>query len=235
MSGESRILVVGVGGLGSPLLSTLGRSGVDRVTIVDEDLVEQSNLHRQTLYVESDVGRPKAATAALSLQRIRPELDVEVIEGRFVPNTALGLLKGHDLVIEGADNLATKFLVADAAALAGVPAVQAGVVRWSGWAWGSVPGEACLRCLFEDIPVGRIETCAAAGVVGPVVGVLGGLQAVLALRVLSGDSPRGELWHYDALKSSIRRTRVRQRTDCPLCRGEIRDLRVERYTAPCAA
>ena len=107
-----------------------------------------------------------------------------------MPDTAMALLSEHTLVVEGADNLATKFLVADAAHLAGVPAVQAGAVRWAGWALCALPGSACLRCLFEDIPRDRIETCAEAGVVGPVVGVLGGLQAALVFRLLAGTNAR---------------------------------------------
>jgi adenylyltransferase/sulfurtransferase len=145
------------------------------------------------------------------------------------------LLSDHTLVVEGADNLATKFLVADAAHLAGVPAVQAGAIRWAGWAFCALPRSACLRCLFEDIPRDRVETCAEAGVVGPVVGVLGGLEAALVLRLLQGECPGGELWHYDALRGALRKTLVRRRSDCPLCAGEIQDLRMERYTAACAA
>jgi adenylyltransferase/sulfurtransferase len=139
------------------------------------------------------------------------------------------------MVIEGADNLATKFLVADAAHIAEVPAIQAGAVRWAGWAFCALPGSACMRCLFEDIPRDGIETCAEAGVVGPVVGVLGALQAAFAFRLLEGERPEGELWHYDALRGALRKTFVRRRPDCPLCNGEIQDLRVERYTAACAA
>jgi molybdopterin/thiamine biosynthesis adenylyltransferase len=113
--------------------------------------------------------------------------------------------------------------------------VQAGAVRWAGWAFCALPDSACLRCLFEDIPRDQVETCAEAGVVGPVVGVLGGLEAALVLRLLQGERPGGELWHYDALKGALRKTFVRRRSDCPLCAGEIQDLRMERYTATCAA
>jgi molybdopterin/thiamine biosynthesis adenylyltransferase len=92
-----------------------------------------------------------------------------------------------------------------------------------------------MRCLFEDIPQDRLETCAEAGVVGPVVGLLGALQAALAFRLVEGEHPAGELWHYDALRGALRKTFVRRRSDCPLCNGEIKDLRMERYTAACAA
>jgi len=235
MSAGQRVLVVGAGGLGSPVLRLLAASGVDHITVIDDDVVDESNLHRQTLYASSDVGRSKIEQTARVLRELSPDLSVRTIEARFVPGAAMDLLSGHTLVVEGADNLATKFLVADAAHLAGVPAVQAGAVRWAGWAFCALPGSACLRCLFEDIPRGQVETCAEAGVVGPVVGVLGGLEAALVFRLLQGERPGGELWHYDALKGTLRKTFVRRRNDCPLCAGEIKDLRIERYTAACAA
>jgi molybdopterin/thiamine biosynthesis adenylyltransferase len=235
MSAGHRVLVVGAGGLGSPVLRLLAAKGVDQITVIDDDVVDESNLHRQTLYTSGDVGCSKIAQAVRVLRELSPELRVRGVEGRFVPGTAMELLSDHTLVVEGADNLATKFLVADAARLAGLPAVQAGAVRWSGWAFCALPGSACLRCLFEDIPRDQVETCAEAGVVGPVVGVIGGLEAALAFRLLEGERPGGELWHYDALKGALRKTFVRRRSDCPLCAGEIQDLRMERYTAACAA
>ena len=235
MSSGHRILVVGAGGLGSPVLRLLAESAVEHVTVVDDDVVEESNLHRQTLYTEKDLGRSKTECVRERLFDAAPELSVTVVEGRFVPSTAMKLLAGHTLVVEGADNLATKFLVADAAHLAEIPAVQAGAVRWNGWALCALPDSACLRCLFEDIPRDRVEACAEAGVVGPVVGVLGALQAALVFRLLAGELPGGELWHYHGLEGVLRKTRVRRRSECPLCSGEIQDLRMERYTAACAA
>ena len=231
-----RVLVVGAGGLGSPVLRLLaGASDLDQITVIDDDLVEESNLHRQTLYSSEDVGGSKIDRTVSVLRELSPDVPVTAVDGRFVPGNAMELLSDHTVVVEGADNLATKFLVADAAHLAGVPAVQAGAVRWAGWAFCALPGSACLRCLFEDIPRDRVETCAEAGVLGPVVGVLGGLEAALVFRLLQGERPAGELWHYDALAGALRKTFVRRRSDCPLCAGEIQDLRVERYTATCAA
>jgi molybdopterin/thiamine biosynthesis adenylyltransferase len=235
MRSAERVLVVGAGGLSSPVLRLLAKSSVSHVTVVDDDLVDESNLHRQTLYTEADIRHPKTERVQRALAALAPKLSVEVVEGRFVPATALKLLADHTLVVEGADNLATKFLVADAARLAGIPAVQAGAVRWAGWALCSLPGAACLRCLFEDIPRDRIETCAEAGIVGPVVGVLGALQAAFVFRLLQGQRPEGELWHYEALRGALRKTHVRQRTECALCIGEIQDLQAERYSATCAA
>lgn len=237
-----RVLMVGAGGLGCPAALALVRSGIDTITIVDDDRVDASNLHRQVVFHEDDVGASKATRAAQRLReaarRAGRDVAVHAVEGRFLPATGMGLLQHHDVVLEGADNFATKFLVADAGRLAGVPTVQAGAVRWSGWAMATLPdGGPCLRCVFEDIPSDRVDTCAEAGVVGPMVGTMGALEAALAVRVIQGDtSVRGELWSYRALEGALRRRHVRRRPRCPLCAGEIEDLRVERYQAPsCAA
>ncbi len=227
----ARVLVIGAGGLGSPAALVLARSGVGHLTIVDDDAVDLSNLHRQVLYDDGDVGRDKVERAAARLRREGVEVREE--RGRFVPENALSLIRGHDLVVEGADNFATKFLACDAAALAGVPIVQAGAVRWSGWALGSVPGQsACMRCVFEDIPRDRVETCAEAGVIGPVVGVLGGLQAAIAVRLLSGEHAAGELFSYRALDGRLRASRVAPRAGCATCEGRTRELSRARYAPP---
>lgn len=232
MSLDARVLLVGVGGLGSPAALVLARSGVRRLTVLDDDVVDVSNLHRQILYDDADVGLDKAARAAARLGAEGAE--VTVVRGRLLPDTAARLFREHDLVVEGADNFATKFLAADASALTGVPVVQAGAVRWGGWALATDPGRsACVRCVFEDIPRDRVETCAEAGVIGPVVGVLGAIEAALALRLLGGDaSAAGELWSYRGLEGSLRASRVRRRSGCPACAGEIRELSWERYAPP---
>ena len=234
----TRALVIGVGGLGSAATLTLARARPLALTLLDDDVVEQSNLHRQLLYNEADVGTPKLEAAARRLAQVAAdaaiELQIDTIDGRFVPDNALALAREHDLIIEGADHLSTKFLAADAARLAGVPIVQAGAVRWNGWAMAATLDSACVRCVFEDLPRERVETCAEAGVVGPVVGVMGGLQAHLTLAVLAGGSG-GTLIHYDALRGRLASTRIDRRESCPLCAGEIRSLSAERYQPACAA
>jgi adenylyltransferase/sulfurtransferase len=237
-----RVLVVGAGGLGCPAARVLARSGVGNIDVADDDQVDETNLHRQVLYHPGDVGLPKAPLFAARLiqEGARAGLGVGTVarEIRVLPDTALELVAGYDVVLEGADNFASKFLIADACALAGVPVVQAGAVRWVGWALGSLPGRsACLRCVFEDVPRGQQDTCAEAGVVGPVVGVLGAVQAAIALRLLAGSgSAAGELWSYDALAGKLRRRRVARRAECPLCTGRINDTDVSRYVGPeCAA
>lgn len=235
-----RVLMVGVGGLGSAAGLVLARSRSLALTLIDDDEVEESNLHRQLVYSDADVGRSKIEAALDSLTREATAaghvLEGRTHRGRFTPATAEALLEGHELVIEGSDNLATKFFTADVCHKVGVPVVQAAAVRWRGWALATLPGEGpCMRCVFEDIPHEQPETCAVAGVVGSVVGSLGALEAALALRILAGDpSVSGELWSYDALAGRLRKTKVRRRGDCALCNGLIADLSPERYAPPCA-
>ncbi len=236
---DARVLVVGLGGLGCPALRVLVQSGVTRLTLVDDDRVDASNLQRQTLYTSADEGALKVDAAALALAKLVPEraLTIDKVVDRFYPDTALELLAGHDLVLEGADNFATKFLVADAAKLARVPCVQAGAVRFAGWALGSLPDQgACVRCIFEDIPRGAPETCAVAGVLGPVVGAMAAIQAALTIQILRGLSHAASvLYSYDALAGKLRKHAIPRRADCALCSGQIRDLSIDRYSSECAA
>lgn len=235
------VLVVGAGGLGCPALWVLVRSGVTRFTLVDDDTVDVSNLQRQTLFDERDVGRAKVACAKERVLALAPDPErvrVETVHDRFVPDNALALAEGHAVIVDGADNFATKFLVSDAARLTSVPVAQAGAVRFGGWALG-VAGDGqgpCLRCVFEDIPRGLPETCASLGVLGPVVGVVGALEAALALGLLHGGPlGAGTFFSYEGLTGKLRKRKLARRADCPLCSGQIRDLDAERYGGACAA
>jgi molybdopterin-synthase adenylyltransferase len=234
------VLVIGAGGLSCPALAVLARSGVTRFTLLDDDRVEPSNLHRQTLYDEAHVGQLKVDVAGAQLARLSPfpeALRVERIVDRLAPDNALELVEGHALVLEGADNFATKFLAADAAKLRAVPIVQGGAVRFAGWALGvSAADGPCVRCVFEDIPRGQPETCSVAGVLGPVVGVLGALQAAIALELLLGRArAAGVLFSYDALGAGLRKRRLHARRDCPLCSGAVRELSFSRYVTASVA
>jgi len=249
---DKRVLLVGAGGLGSPAGILLARAGVGYLEVLDDDVVELTNLHRQTLFEPADVGRSKAQGAVARLLREAERAGhahtrVVAREQRLLPDTALSLARGFDLVIEGSDNYPTKFLTADCCRLLGIPSVQAACVRWVGWVFGHVPSPssqsaeqpaaACLRCAFEDVPEGPDRGCSQAGVVGPVVGVIGALQAAVALRILLGDRTAASvLHHYRALDGSLRRRRLSRRADCPLCNGDITHLDRARYTQRnCAA
>ncbi|HET8935866.1 MAG TPA: HesA/MoeB/ThiF family protein [Polyangiales bacterium] len=240
---DKRVLLVGAGGLGSPAGTLLARAGVGYLEVLDDDVVELSNLHRQTLFTCDDVGQSKVQRAAAQLQNIahtagHRHTEVRAHSGRLRPDVALDLVRGFDLVVEGSDNYPTKFLTADCCSLARVACVQAAAVRWVGWSLGFLPGQsACLRCVFEDIPEGPDQGCSTAGVIGPVVGVMGALQASIAVRLLLGQhEAAGVLHHYRALAGALRRTRIARSPRCPACTGQITGVEPTRYIPPdCAA
>ena len=212
------VAVVGVGGLGCPVALALAEAGV-ALRLIDEDTVERSNLHRQVLFDEADVGRSKVEAARDALRRIAPGARVETRAEHLVPERAGELFDGVSLVVEGSDNLPTKFLAADAARGAGVPVVHGACVAWHGtvlpvW-WGD---GACYRCVFEEVPDEEATSCAIAGVYGPVTSVIGGLMAADALRLLRGDrSTAGHLARFDGWNQTFRATRFARRAGCPLC------------------
>jgi molybdopterin/thiamine biosynthesis adenylyltransferase len=229
-----------VGGLGSPALLALAHTGATLV-LVDDDLVEASNLHRQILFDESSVGAHKldAAEAAL-IRRGVPKSRIELARTRLLPDNARALVSSVDLVLEGSDNYATKFLAADACYLEARPIVHGAAVRLEGTVWSvSATGTPCYRCLFEDVPLGAQAGCAEAGVLGPVVGICGALMAELALSALASSEPRRErIFTFDGRRNRLREVGVAPRPSCSLCgpARTISEIEETRYTAPgCAA
>jgi molybdopterin/thiamine biosynthesis adenylyltransferase len=225
--GQARVLLVGLGGLGCPAALVLARAGVAVLGLCDDDVVERSNLHRQILFAEADVGRSKVDAAARAIGRLAgsghaPELRLH--RTRLLPDNALAIASEYDIVLEGADNFATKFLASDACALARVAAVHASAVRWVGTALAVGPGgRPCYRCLFEDVlPADDAPSCAEAGVMGPVVGVVAAAQVDLALSLLDGSPVEGELVTFDGRTDVLRRRTISRRADCPLC-GELEE------------
>ena len=230
-------LVVGAGGLGCPAALALVRAGVGRVVLADDDRVDESNLQRQILFTDADVGRDKLGAAVGALQRFSyPGQRIEAVHGRLLPENARALVRDFDVVLEGTDNFATKFLSADACHLEGRPLVHGAAVRFRATVWCVSPGgRPCYRCLFEDVPAdGAAQNCAEAGVMGPVVGFAGALMADLALDVLSGSSRTGRLFSYDGLRDRLREVAVSPRSACTLCGSDpkISELDELCYTAP---
>jgi molybdopterin/thiamine biosynthesis adenylyltransferase len=243
---RARVLLVGLGGLGCPAALVLARAGVAVLGLCDDDVVERSNLHRQILFTDADVGAPKLDAASRALRTLAgashapPELRLH--RTRLLPDNALSIVKGYDVVLEGADNFATKFLAADACALAKVAVIHASAVRWIGTALAvGAGGGPCYRCLFEDVlPAEDAPSCADAGVMGPVVGVVAAAQVDLALALLDGWPAEGQLVTFDGRTDVLRRRTISRRPDCPLCGPEARPPRIEciepeRYVSPACA
>jgi molybdopterin-synthase adenylyltransferase len=219
MKATGRILIVGVGGLGVPAAWTLARAGIGHLTLVDPDPVELSNLPRQVIYRDSDLGKPKAERAAVHLRRRFPKTEIDARAIAFEPRNALELAMAHDFLVDGTDNPAAKFLINDAALKAARPFVYGGVLGMSGQAMTIVPGRsACLRCLFEEPPdQEEIASCREAGIVGPVAGVIAQVQAAEAFASLSGVLPplAGRILTYDATAlARFRVTEVPARSGC---------------------
>ena len=233
------VLIVGAGGIGAPLALALVRAGVRRFLVCDDDRVERSNLHRQILYRESDVGAEKLDAFARALERLGAGVEVELVRSRFLPPLARDLLARASVVVDATDNFASRFLIADACKMHHVPVVHAAAVRWKATVMATAAtGAPCYRCLFEDLPEGTAPDCATAGVLGPVCGVSGALAADLVLRILrgatGGESPYGFILTYDGLTDRLRRVGVRPRPDCPLCGAEptLIELDESRYAGP---
>ena len=217
-------LVVGAGGLGGPAILVLAAAGVGRIVLVDDDAVETSNLARQPLFGEADVGARKAVAAAARVRALFPSVAVEARDERFAPANAVELARAADVVVDGSDNFATKFLANDAALRARRPLVHGGVLRTTAQLLTVVPGGlgGCLRCLFEaPPPVGSVPSCAEAGVLGPVAGLAGSLMGAEALRVLAGErgAYEGRLLVFEARTAKSRLVLVRKRQGCAACAG----------------
>ncbi len=217
----ARVLVVGAGGLGSPSLTYLAAAGVGTIGVVDDDVVELSNLHRQPIHGESDLGRTKVGSAAARIREINPHVTVREHRERFSGESAAGLVGAYDLVVDGADNFATRYLVTDACALAGIPHVWASINTFAGqvsvWWAGRGP---CYRCVFPTAPPpGSVASCAEAGVLGVLPGVMGTVQAAEAIKLITGvgEPMVGRLLLHDALAGTWDEVRVRAREDCALC------------------
>jgi molybdopterin/thiamine biosynthesis adenylyltransferase len=220
---QKSALVIGAGGLGGPALLALAGARVGRLVLLDDDAVETSNLQRQPLFAESDLGARKAEAAGRRLARLFPATKIEALDRRFDGPGAMALVRGVDVVVDGSDNFTTKFLANDVAMAARVPLVHGGVLRYTAQLLTVRPGETgCLRCLFEaPPPEGTVPSCAQAGVLGPVAAFAGALMGAEALRVLEGERGTfaGRLLVYEARGAHARTVPVRRREGCPTCRA----------------
>ncbi|HEY1630998.1 MAG TPA: HesA/MoeB/ThiF family protein [Rhizomicrobium sp.] len=216
---SARVLVVGAGGLGSPVILYLAAAGVGAIGVVDDDHVALSNLQRQIAHRTADIGRPKTDSAAAAARAINPGVAVETHPVRLTSENAAGLLGRYDIVADGSDNFATRFLVNDVCVRLGKTLVSAAVTEFDGQLATFKPGGPCYRCIFpEPPPAGTVPSCTEAGVLGAAAGVMGTLQALEVLKEITGagESLSGKLLIYDALETRFRTVRVRPDKACPL-------------------
>jgi molybdopterin/thiamine biosynthesis adenylyltransferase/rhodanese-related sulfurtransferase len=218
----ARVLCIGAGGLGSPAALYLAAAGVGTIGLVDFDDVDLSNLQRQILHGTGDVGRKKVDSARDRLQEANPQIDVELHDCRFTSANAAELVAHYDIVVDGSDNFATRYLSSDVCVWSKKPNVYGSVFRFEGQATIFAPhlGGPCYRCLFPEPPAaGSVPNCAEAGVLGVLPGIIGMIQATEAIKLIlgAGDSLLGRLLHFDALKMRFREFNLRRDPGCPVC------------------
>jgi molybdopterin-synthase adenylyltransferase len=219
-----KVLLVGAGGLGSPAGLYLAAAGVGTLGLMDADVVDLTNLQRQIAHATPDLGKPKVDSAAAKLRAINPDVCVRVYRERLEAANAPAILGDYDFVIDGTDNFASKFLVADACHFARKPYSHAGILRFDGQTMTVVPGQtACYRCVFPaPPPAGAVPSCSQAGVLGVLAGVIGTLQATEAIKYILGigELLTNRLFIYDALRMNVRTVRLNRNPKCPLCGPE---------------
>ena len=222
---RASVLVVGAGGLGSPVLFYLAAAGVGTITVIDDDAVARSNLQRQIVHAEDRVGMAKVASAALALAALNPFVAVEPVHARLDAALAADLVPRHDLVLDGTDNFATRHMVNESCVRARVPLIAAAIAQWEGQLslYDPARGAPCFACVFPDIPApGLAPPCSEIGVMGALPGILGAMMAAEAIKELTGAgrSLRGRLLLHDALWGESREIAVRRRAGCAVCGGK---------------
>ncbi len=235
---DANVLIVGAGGLGSPIAIYLTLAGVGTIGIVDFDTVDVTNLQRQILHHNDDVGRPKVESATDTLKSYNPDVNVIVHEEPIVSENAMGIIAGYDVIVNGADNFPARYLVNDAAYLSNKPLVDGSILLFDGQATVYLPGQGCYRCLFPaPPPPGEVPSCAEAGVLGMLPGLVGTIQATETVKLIIGigESLSGRLLLIDALDMEFRTVKMRRNPSCPLCGDNPTVTELIDYEAFCGA
>jgi molybdopterin/thiamine biosynthesis adenylyltransferase len=219
---QARVMVIGAGGLGSPVLLYLAAAGVGTIGVIDDDQVDNSNLQRQVIHRDADIGCPKVESALRAMQAQNPAVTVHPYARRLTPEIAADLFAEYDLIVDGTDNFATRYLANSTAALQGKPLISGALSQWEGQVsvFDPARGAPCYQCIFPQAPAsGLAPSCAEAGVLGPLPGVVGSMMAAEAIKVITGagQALRGEMLIYDALYGESRKIALRPRADCPVC------------------
>ncbi|MGH1367812.1 MAG: HesA/MoeB/ThiF family protein [Maritimibacter sp.] len=219
---DAKVLVIGAGGLGAPALLYLAAAGIGTIGVIDDDEVDNSNLQRQVIHTDERIGMPKVFSAQTAMLAQNPHVVVRPYERRLTPENAQDLFADYDLILEGSDNFETRYLANRVAAQLGKPLIGGALTQWEGQIslYDPARGHACYQCVFPEAPAaGLAPSCAEAGVVGPLPGVIGSMMAVEAIKVITGagESLAGRLMIYDALYGETRFIKVKKREDCPVC------------------
>ena len=222
---KARVLVVGAGGLGAPALQYLAAAGVGTIGVIDDDLVENANLQRQVIHTDDRIGMPKVQSAAEAMRAQNPFVTVQPYHRRLTPEIATDLFADYDLILDGTDNFETRYLVNATAVALGKPLIAAALTQWEGQIslYDPARGAPCYACVFPQAPDrALVPSCAEAGVIGPLPGVIGAMMAVEALKEITGagEGLRGRLVIHDALYAETRVIGVKRREDCAVCGGD---------------
>ena len=217
---EAKVLLIGAGGLGSPAAMYLAAAGVGNLGIVDFDNVDITNLQRQLLHRNDDIGRPKVDSAEATIKSINPDVNVTKIPVPLNSENAFEIIEPYDIVVDGSDNFPTRYLVNDACVMLGKPCVHGSIFLFEGQASTFIAGKGCYRCLFPSPPPpGMVPSCAEAGVLGVLPGIVGSIQAIETIKLILGlgDTLTGRLLRFDALDMDFRQFKTRRNVDCPVC------------------
>jgi len=239
---DADVLVIGAGGLGSPVIQYLAAAGVGTLGIADDDVVERSNLQRQVVHADADVGRPKVDSAADFVTDLNPDIEVRTHETRVTADNVDDLLERYDMVVDGSDNFRTRYLVNDACSLAGVPLSHGAIFRFEGQVTTFTHGDEdapCYRCMFPEAPPpGTIPDCSEAGVLGVLPGTVGCIQATETVKHLLGygDTLDGRMMFYDAMDMTFDEVELRRNPSCPVCGDDpaIDSVHDVEYVETCA-
>ena len=217
---KGKVLVIGAGGLGAPVLLYLAAAGVGTLGVIDGDVVDLSNLQRQVIHFTADVGKPKVESAKEKINRINPDVNVITYHDFFTAENALDIIRDYDIIVDGTDNFPVKFLINDACVLAGKPFSHGGILRFDGQTLTHLPGTACYRCAFHSPPPpNAVPTCSQAGVLGAIAGMLGTIQAAEVLKFLTktGELLTNRLLTFDAKSMNFRTVKIKKNSKCPIC------------------
>jgi len=237
---DARVLCIGAGGLGSPIIQYLAAAGIGTLGIVDDDVVERSNLQRQVIHGDDDIGRKKVDSAAEFVEHMNPDVEVEKHDLRIDSSNIEDLIADYDFVVDGTDNFATRYLVNDACTLAGKPFSHGAIFKFEGQVTSFTdPDGPCYRCMFPEAPPeGMVPNCAAAGVIGVLPGVVGVIQATEVVKHIlgKGRSLDGRMVFYDSLDMSFDEVEIRKDHECPVCSDnpEIESVGEVEYSQSCS-